>query len=58
MSLIEDREVKIGSAGRFWFTLFSSIWMLFLLYLVHVKHGFCLGALLLPFSGYVIRRNV
>ena len=56
MSLIDDREEKIESAGKFWFTLFSSAWILFLLYLILVQHGFCLGAVLLPFSGYVIKR--
>jgi hypothetical protein len=56
MSFIEDREEKIENAGKFWFALFSSAWILFLLYLILVQHGFCLGAVLLPFSGFVIKR--
>jgi hypothetical protein len=56
MSLIDDREEKVESAGKFWLALFSSAWILFLLYLIFVQHGFCLGAVLLPFSGFIIKR--
>jgi len=56
VSLIDDKEEKIENAEKFWLTLFSSAWILFLLYLILVQHGFCLGAVLLPFSGYVIKR--
>ena len=56
MSLIDDNEEKVESASKFWLPLFSTIWGLFLFYLIIIQHGYCLGAVLLPFSGYVIKR--
>jgi|SRR5579862_657767 len=56
MNVIDDEDERIESAGKFWLALFSTAWVLFVIYLIIVQHHFCFGALLLPFSGLVIKR--
>jgi hypothetical protein len=56
MNFINNDEDQIESAQKFWLALFSSAWILFLVYLIVIQHHYCFGALLLPFSGFVIKR--